>query len=72
MRLGAREVQPEADDGDRGYLLVYATQSAGTAREVEAEVADGRASRLYVLDAEALNGKLHGHRYYHKINLKFG
>jgi len=60
------KIGSEAGDGDRGYLLVFATRSsAGAEREMAEEVAaaaedGGRASRLYVLDAEALDGTPRG------------
>jgi carotenoid cleavage dioxygenase-like enzyme len=55
--------QDDAADGDRGYLLVFATCTEaeravmGTER---AEAGDGRRSRLYVLDAQKLEGEWRG------------
>ena len=46
----------EAGDGDEGYLLVFVSAAAGSAsaRGEVREASDGRASRLYVLDAKSM------------------
>ena len=60
---GAQDDATDAADGDRGYLLVFATCTEaeravmGTER---AEAGDGRRSRLYVLDAQKLEGEWRG------------
>jgi carotenoid cleavage dioxygenase-like enzyme len=50
------KLQSSTGEGDEGYLLVYVCAAAGSeqaAAEVS-EVTDGRAARLYVIDAEAM------------------